>query len=60
MCDRVIYKDPFMIIYCPSRYKTQKMSDKLLMIIWEHQNIFLIGLLQVKCLKSFVMVWLLT
>ena len=22
------YKDPFMLIYCPDRYKTQKMCDK--------------------------------
>ena len=28
MCDRVIFEDLFMLIYCPNRYKTQKMCDK--------------------------------
>ena len=28
MCNRVISEDSFMLIYCPYRYKTQKMSDE--------------------------------
>ena len=24
MCDRVVSKDPFLLIYCPDRYKSQK------------------------------------
>ena len=28
MCDRVIYEDPFMLIYCPIIYKTQNMCDE--------------------------------
>ena len=28
MCGRVIYEDPFMLVYCPDRYKTQKMCDE--------------------------------
>ena len=28
MCDRVISKDHFLIIYCPDKYKTQKMCDE--------------------------------
>ena len=28
MCDRVTPEDPFMLVYCPDRYKTQKMCDE--------------------------------
>ena len=28
MCDRVVFKDPFMLIYWPNRYKTKKICDK--------------------------------
>ena len=28
MCDRVVSGDPFMLIYCPDRCKTQKMCDE--------------------------------
>ena len=28
MCDKVIYEEPFMLIYCPDRYKPHKMHDK--------------------------------
>ena len=28
MCDRVIYEDSFMLIYCSGRYKTQKMCGE--------------------------------
>ena len=28
MCDRVISEDPFMLIYCPNRYKNQKMCNE--------------------------------
>ena len=28
MCDRAISEDPFMLIYCPNSYKTQRMCDK--------------------------------
>ena len=27
-CDKVIYEDPFMLIYCLDRNKTQKMCNK--------------------------------
>ena len=25
MCDNVVSEDPFMLLYCPNRYKTQEM-----------------------------------
>ena len=28
MCDKVIYEEPFMLIYCPDRYEPHKMHDK--------------------------------
>ena len=28
MCDRVVYKDPFLIVYCPNKYISQKMCDE--------------------------------
>ena len=28
-CDRVVPKDGFMLIYCPDRYKTQKVCDEV-------------------------------
>ena len=28
MCDRVVSKDHFLIVYCPDKYITQKMADK--------------------------------
>ena len=28
MCDRVVHKDPFLIVYCPNKYISQKMCDE--------------------------------
>ena len=28
MCDRVASEDPFLILYCPNKYITQRMCDK--------------------------------
>ena len=28
MCDRVVSEDPFLIVYCLDKYKTQKMCDE--------------------------------
>ena len=28
MCDRVVSEDPFLILYCPDKYITQRMCDK--------------------------------
>ena len=28
MCDRVVSEDPFLIVYCPNTYITQKMCDE--------------------------------
>ena len=28
MCDRVFSEYPFLIVYCPDEYKTQRMCDK--------------------------------
>ena len=41
MCDRVVSEDPFIIVYCPNKYKTQRMCDsstakECLMILKQH------------------------
>ena len=28
MCDRVVSEDPFLTVYCPDKYITQKMCDE--------------------------------
>ena len=28
MCDRVVFEDPFLRVYYPDKYKTQRMCDK--------------------------------
>ena len=28
MCDRVVSEDPFILIFCSDRYKTQKLCDE--------------------------------
>ena len=28
MSDRVVFEDPFFIVYCPDKYKTQRMYDE--------------------------------
>ena len=28
MCDRAVSEDPFLIVYCPDKYKTQKLCDE--------------------------------
>ena len=28
MCDSVVSEDPFLIVYCPDKYKTQRMCDE--------------------------------
>ena len=28
MCDRIVSEDSLMIVYCPYKYKTQRMYDK--------------------------------
>ena len=53
MCDRVTSEDPFMLLYCSDRYKTQKMCDKAVHDCLAALKIyFLIHLLQVKCLEN--------
>ena len=27
MCNRAVFEDPFLTVYCPNRYKTQIMCD---------------------------------
>ena len=28
MCDKVVSEDPFLIVYCPDKYKAQRMCDE--------------------------------
>ena len=32
MCDRAIYEDPFMLVYCPENIKLRE----FVMIVWKH------------------------
>ena len=57
MCDKGVSKNPFMLIYCPDRYKPQKICDQAVDDCLQHSVLFLVGLLQVKCLKSFMMLY---
>ena len=56
MYDRVLYEDPFMLTYCLERYKTQKMCNEAAKNCLRALN-DLYGLLQVKSLKSFMMLY---
>ena len=52
MCDKVIFKEPFILKYCHDRHKTQEMCDKAVDIFYQHYNLFLTTLLQIKCFKK--------
>ena len=55
MFDKVVSKDLFILIYCPDRYKTQRMCDEAVDDCLTALKLLLIGLLQVKCFKNFMM-----
>ena len=59
MCDRVVSEDPFLIVYYPGRYKTQRMCDEAVDDCLAELKFFLIGLLQVKCLKNLKILYML-
>ena len=42
ICDSVVSEDPFMLVY-PINIKLKECVMKLLMILWQHWNLFLIG-----------------
>ena len=44
----VVSQDPFLIVYCPSKYITQNMCDKAVYCSLATLKLLLIGLLQVK------------
>ena len=48
MCDRVVSEDPFMLTYSHNRFKRKNC----------YMELFVIGLLQVKCLKTFMILFL--
>ena len=52
-CVTEISEDPFLILYCPVEIKLKECELKLLMILKQHQNLFVIGLLQINDLKTF-------
>ena len=51
----VVSQDPFLIVYCPSKYITQNMCDKAVYCSLATLKFLLIGLLQVKWLKDFLL-----
>ena len=48
MCGRVIFENPFMIVYYPNKYKIQRMCDQAVNDCLAALK-FLIDLLQVRC-----------
>ena len=53
MSGQAFSKDPFMLEYCLDRdIRHKKLGIKLLIIFYQHQNLFLIRLLQIKWLKK--------
>ena len=56
-CDKFVSKEPLTLKYCDDRYKTQEMCDKAGNTSLQIINVFLIGLLQIECLKKFIMFW---
>ena len=58
--DKVVSKGSFMLNYCLDRYNTQEMCNKTVMLFCQHLNLFLIGLLLIKCLINLIMLYSLT
>ena len=53
MSGQAFSKDPFMLEYCLDiDIRHKKLGIKLLIIFYQHQNLFLIRLLQIKWLKN--------
>ena len=52
MCYIVVSEEPFMLTSCLDGYKTQEMSDKAVDGCYQYWNLFLLGLLRIKCLKN--------
>ena len=53
ICNKVVSKESFILNYCLDRCKLKKKYvTKLLMFVCQHQNLLLIHLLQIKCLKT--------
>ena len=48
MCDRVVSKDPFLIVFCPDKYKTQRICDETVDDSLAVLKLFPIDLLQAK------------
>ena len=47
MCYRIVSEDPFLIVYCPDKHKTQRMCGEAVVILLQHLNLFQ-DVLQVK------------
>ena len=54
-CDKFVSKEPLTLKYCGDRHKTQEMCDKAGNTCLQIINAFLIDLLQIECLKKFIM-----
>ena len=53
ICEIVVSLYPFLILYCTDKYETQKMCDEAV------DNCLAAGLLQVKCLKDLIIIYML-
>ena len=55
MCEKIISENPFMLNFCPDKYITQEICDEAVDDFLPTLHFFLIGLLQVKWLKSLLL-----
>ena len=54
MCDKNVFKAPFMVKYCPDKCNNQEMCEKAVFL---SDN--MIGLLKRKCLKHLIILYFL-
>ena len=57
MCDKDVFKDPFLVKYCLGRCKTQEICNKAVDDFLSTLKLFPIFLLQVGRLKNFTMLY---
>ena len=55
MYDKVVFENPFMLKYCHNGFKSQEICDKFVDDFPAVSNLFRIGFLQVKILKTYIL-----
>ena len=55
MYEKVVFENPFMLKYCYNGFKSQEICDKFVDDFPAVSNLFRIGFLQVKILKTYIL-----